>query len=197
MKVFLSAVLAFAVMSGARASYAQQGAVDQASAIPKAKQTTLGLYLTASDAFHQWLAGSDHVKIIDVRTPEEYVFIGHPEMAWNVPFMFITHEWDEAKGKLVMKPNAEFLVQVTKIVQPTDTILVICRSGQRSAPAVNVLAEAGFKKVFSVVDGVEGDKVEEADSLFVGKRMKNGWKNSGLPWTYDLDPQLVYRTPKE
>lgn len=25
-----------------------------------------------------------------------------------------------------------------------------------------------------------------------GKRTKNGWKNAGVPWTYDLDVNLMY-----
>jgi hypothetical protein len=35
-------------------------------------------------------------------------------------------------------------------------------------------------------------------SVFKGKRMKNGWKNSGLPWTCDLDPEKMRlpSTPK-
>jgi len=84
------------------------------------------------------------------------------------------------------------MARVKQIVKPTDTILVICRSGQRSGPAVNLLAVAGFKKVYSVVDGVEGDKVKDPENVFHGKRMKNGWKNSGLPWTYQLDPKLMH-----
>jgi hypothetical protein len=24
-----------------------------------------------------------------------------------------------------------------------------------------------------------------------GKRMKNGWKNSGLPWTYKINPEKM------
>lgn len=46
--------------------------------------------------------------------------------------------------------------------------------------------------MFQVVDGVEGDKVKDTENVFFGKRMKNGWKNSGLPWTYDLNPNLMY-----
>jgi hypothetical protein len=57
---------------------------------------------------------------------------------------------------------------------------------------VNLLAEAGFRNAYSVIDGVEGDKVKDPENVFHGKRMKNGWKNSGLPWTYDLDPKLMY-----
>ena len=57
--------------------------------------------------------------------------------------------------------------------------------------AVNLLAEAGFKNAYNIIDGMEGDLVEDPDSMFVGKRMKNGWKNAGVPWTYDVDPDLV------
>ena len=39
------------------------------------------------------------------------------------------------------------------------------------------------------------DVVDDVGSVFQGKRMKNGWKNSGLPSTYDLDPDRM-RLPK-
>jgi len=60
----------------------------------------------------------------------------------------------------------------------------MCRSGGRSAIAVNLLAQAGFKNVYNIVDGMEGDTVEDEQSVFAGQRLKNGWKNSGCPWTY-------------
>ena len=59
--------------------------------------------------------------------------------------------------------------------------------------AANLLTEAGYKNVYGVVDGFEGDKVKDPDSQFDGQRKKNGWRNAGLPWTYSLDPNLVYR----
>ncbi len=37
----------------------------------------------------------------------------------------------------------------------------------------------------------------EVVARFDGKRMKNGWKNSGAPWTYELDPELMYMPSKE
>jgi hypothetical protein len=61
--------------------------------------------------------------------------------------------------------------------------------------AVNTLADAGFTRVFQIVDGMEGDAVTEPGSLYQGKRMKNGWKNSGLPWTYQVDPENVKLNP--
>ena len=57
--------------------------------------------------------------------------------------------------------------------------------------AVNKLAKAGYANVYSITDGVEGDLISDPESVFLGKRMKNGWKNSGAPWTYSIDPKLM------
>lgn len=165
---------------------------ETAREVPPDKQTVPGLYLTAPEAYARWKADPERVKILDVRTPEEYVFVGHPTMAWNVPFSFMAYEWDADKRSAAMKPNASFVEQVKQVVRPDDVLLVTCRSGQRSAPAVDALAEAGFENVYSIIDGVEGDKVKDTESAFHGRRMRNGWKNAGLPWTYDLDPKLMY-----
>ena len=58
-----------------------------------------------------------------------------------------------------------------------------------------MLAKAGFKHVYQIVDGMEGDLVTDVDSLYLGQRMRNGWKNSGCPWTYKLTPDRM-RLPK-
>lgn len=159
--------------------------------LPKEKQTTLGLYVTAKEAYEKWKAEPEKVKIFDVRTTEEYLFIGHAEMAWNIPLVLQTYQWDADKKKLPMKPNPDFLSQAKEVAQSTDTILVMCRSGGRSAMAVNQLAEAGFRNVYNITDGMEGDAVEEPGSVFQGQRLKNGWKNSGCPWTYKLTPERM------
>jgi len=159
--------------------------------LPKEKQTTLGLYLTAKEAYEKWKAEPDKVKILDVRTSEEYLFVGHPAMAWNIPFSLQTYQWDASKTKLPMTPNPGFVAQVKEVAAPDDMLLVMCRSGGRSALAVNRLAEAGFRNVYTIVDGMEGDAVEDPESVFHGQRMKNGWKNSGLPWTYKLDAERM------
>jgi hypothetical protein len=69
--------------------------------------------------------------------------------------------------------------------------MVMCRSGGRSAMAVNMLAEAGFTNVYNITDGMEGDTVEDPLSLYQGQRLRNGWKNSGVPWTYKPDPEKI------
>ena len=76
--------------------------------------------------------------------------------------------------------NAEFIPRMMALFAPDDTLALTCRSGGRSALAVNALAKAGFTSAYNIIDGFEGDKVAEEGSLYLGKRLKNGWKNSGL-----------------
>lgn len=162
------------------------------AAVPEKKRTTLGLYMTSPEAYEIWKSDPENIRLIDVRTPEEYIYVGHPPMAHNVPLKFVEYQWDAGKKKPRMRTNADFVAQVKKIAQPHETVLVICRSGQRSTPAVNLLAEAGYTKAVNVTDGFEGDKVSDPENVFIGQRMKNGWRNSGLPWTYELDPELMH-----
>ena len=159
--------------------------------LPKGKQTVLGLYVTAKEAYEKWQADPEKVKILDVRTPEEYIFVGHAEMAWNIPLVFQAYQWDVTKGYFAVRPNPDFLALVKDQFTPEDTILITCRSGGRSAMAVNLLAQNGFTHAYNIVDGMEGDTVKDPESLFNGKRMKNGWKNSGVPWTYAINPDQM------
>ena len=159
--------------------------------LPKAKQTSLGLYVTAAEAYDKWLAAPDAVKVFDVRTLEEYIYVGHAPMAWNIPLLFQTHEWNAEKGYFDFHPNPDFLSQAKEVAGPEDTILVMCRSGGRSSMAVNMLAEAGFTNVYQITDGMEGDEIKDPLSVFQGQRLMNGWKNSGLPWTYKPEPERI------
>jgi len=163
------------------------------TSLPKSKQTVLGLYLTAKEAFSKWHVETDKVVVLDARTPEEYIFVGHAPMARNIPVRVLNQELTAKKRKPVMEMNPDFVSHVKKDYKVTDTILVMCRSGGRSAMAVNLLAEAGFKNVYNITDGFEGDSVKDPQSYFNGKRVKNGWKNSGAPWTYKLEPNLMYQ----
>jgi rhodanese-related sulfurtransferase len=136
--------------------------------LPDSKRTSLGLYVTAKQAYEKWQADPANVKIIDVRTPQEFQMIGLPKMASKVP---------------LTTSAREFVGRVRRITQPDDTVLVICRSGNRSAVAVEMLAQAGFRNAYTVVDGFEGDRNKDTSSPNYGKRTVNGWKNAGLPWT--------------
>ncbi len=159
--------------------------------LPKEKQTTLGLYVTAKEAYEKWKSNPDGVSILDVRTPDEYINIGHAAMAWNIPAFLQTYQWDESKQHFGITPNPDFMSHVKQVFNSEDIILVTCRSGGRSAWAVNQLAAAGFKNAYNITDGMEGDTVNDSESVYAGQRMKNGWKNSGIPWTYAIDPKLM------
>lgn len=156
--------------------------------VSEARQTKLGFYVTAKEAYYMWQEDPEGVKILDVRTPEEWVFIGHAPMATNIPFAFLAYVWDEEKQGFSWSLNPDFVELVKQRFAPEDMILVSCRSGGRSAMAINTLAAAGFTRVYNILDGMEGSTVDDPDSVFRDMRIRNGWKASGLPWTYDLDP---------
>ena len=160
--------------------------------VPKKKQTSLGLYVTAQEAYEMWKADPEKINILDVRTPEEYYFVGHAEMARNIPVGFVKYQWNSVKKEPVFVPNPDFMPSMKDRVCTDDKLLIMCRSGGRSALTVNALAEAGFNNTYNIIDGMEGDMVKDQNSPENGKRMKNGWKNAGLPWTYDINPELLW-----
>ncbi|OOZ35667.1 rhodanese-like domain-containing protein [Solemya velesiana gill symbiont] len=65
-----------------------------------------------------------------------------------------------------------------------NKIILMCRSGSRSAKAARVLHIAGYEYVYSVIVGFEGDKEKIGPNK--GQRIVNGWKSSNLPWSYTL-----------
>ena len=48
----------------------------------------------------------------------------------------------------------------------------------------------GYTKVWSVTDGFEGGTLKEGASK--GVRAVDGWRNSGLPWSYKVDPGIAW-----
>ena len=168
--------------------------------IPESNKTALGLYVMPKEAYAMWEEKPVDVHILDVRTFEEYTFVGHLEMARNVPFIF--PRYDPKGPSLPGRPpgcygelNPDFVSSVKDIFAPTDTILVYCTTGGRGAMAVNMLAEAGFVNVYNIVNGLEGDRIDDPGSVYHGKHMRNGWKNSALPWGYGFHPDLMWVDP--
>ena len=169
------------------------------SEIPSKKQTKLGLYMTAIEAYEHMQAQGDKALFLDVRSRAEVNFLGMPTIAdANVPYMELS-EWfafDSAKSHYSMDVNSDFAAEVerraaAKGLTKDDTIILMCRSGSRSAKAVDLLAQLGYTHVYTVVDGYEGDKAKEGAQA--GQRVVNGWRNAGLPWTYKLDTAKMYR----
>ncbi len=105
-------------------------------------------------------------------------------MAWNIPAFDQTYEWDAEKKHFPLKPNPDFMEKITKVFNPDDVILVTCRSGGRSAIATNQLAKAGFKNVYNITDGFEGDKVKDPKSVFFGET--NGERMEKFRFTIHL-----------
>jgi len=160
--------------------------------IPKGKRTLSGLYLDAYGAYKKWEENPGAIKLIDVRTPAEYSLIGHSPMAYNIPVKNIVSFPTRSNTKLTMAKNPDFIAEVEKRFKTQDTLVIICRSGYRSARAADLLVKAGYQTVYSIVDGFEGDKIKRSDSKDKGHRLKNGWRQSGAPWTYSLKAGLVY-----
>lgn len=166
--------------------------------LPPAKQTRLGLYFTPAEAFEYLQEKSEEKLFIDVRTPAETVFLGTPTIAdANIPYMQLPDfpVWDEDKSTLKLELNPNFVndvrARLEKLGLTSDSpIVVMCRSGDRSAASANLLAEAGFTQVYSIIEGFEGDIAKEGPQA--GTRSVNGWKNAGLPWSYKLSEDKVY-----
>jgi rhodanese-related sulfurtransferase len=130
------------------------------------------------------LTNNPSTYLVDVRSVAEYVLVGHPVMAYNVPFSF----WSETEVTFV--PNNEFVRDLQARFKPEDVLIFICRSGGRSLRSAQTAAKAGFAKVVNVTDGFEGKR--DADGHFT----IGGWKPAGLPYTYEIDPKLAFSTKK-
>ena len=109
-----------------------------------------------------------------------------------IPFAFLAYVWDEEKQGFTWSLSPDFVALVQERFAPEDTMLVTCRSGGRGAMAMQHAGrpQASPRPTTSST-GWRASKVDDADSVFDGMRRKNGWLMSGLPWTYDLDPDVM------
>jgi rhodanese-related sulfurtransferase len=184
-RLMIAAALVATPLAGSATDFAT--AVDPA-AVPEAKRTPLGLYMTAADA----AGAASAAFFVDVRDPMELEVVGAPlGIDANIPASLLTREYDKKRRGHVWAPNPGFETEVAAAMAvrglgKDDPVLVSCRSGGRSAMAARRLVAAGFTEVWNVVDGFEGDANPAS-----GARDMNGWRNAGLPWTYDIAPEVV------
>lgn len=191
---FTGGAAAVALTSFAPGLAAQQATATPATGLAKAKQTSLGLYLTPREAAAIMASEGEKTVFVDVRTRAEMMFTGWtPLIDGHVPFVDVTEfwDWDDKENRYRLEPIATFSQDVGRLVARkklarTDRIIVMCRSGDRSARAADKLAEAGFTRVYSQYEGFEGDLSRE------GRRDVNGWKVAGLPWTFKPDKAKFY-----
>jgi len=117
----------------------------------------------------QFLLGNPKALFIDCRSEMEYLFVGHPIGALHVA-------WNDGPDWEI---NPHFVGEVKKLAGHADDrpLVLICRSGNRSVDAGNVLEAAGFTCVYNVLHGFEGDLDDHHHRGTV-----NGWRFDGLPW---------------
>ena len=123
--------------------------------------------ITPQDA---WRLFSRQVALlIDVRTAEERKFVGFVPDSLHVAWM----------TGAAMQKNQNFLRELEAKTGRHDVILFLCRSGKRSVAAAEAVTQVGFKNVFNVLEGFEGD-------LEDGKRgIYSGWRSHDLPWVQE------------
>ncbi|MCH2218803.1 MAG: sulfurtransferase [Dechloromonas sp.] len=167
--------------------------------LPDVKKSKIGLYLTPEQAYDLKKASLKGVALFDIRTRSEAMYVGWPSDADAlVPYFEhpeIMAEWDDKRFMYKIEPNVDFVPELERRLKEMGlgkdaTIILICRSGDRSAKAADRLQMAGYSKVYSVAEGFEGDAVKEGSKA--GQRTVNGWKNANLPWTYKLDKNRMY-----
>ncbi|WP_374340901.1 rhodanese-like domain-containing protein [Azonexus sp.] len=199
-KLFNNALLAglLAVSSLAFAADWAPGAVDWEK-LPEIKKSKLGLYLTPQQAWDMKKANPKGVALFDIRTRAEAMYVGWPGDADAlVPFVEhpeIMTDWDDKRHMYKLEPNQDFVPELERRLKEMGlgkdaTIILVCRSGDRSSKAADRLQMAGYGKVYSVAEGFEGDTAKEGPKA--GQRAVNGWKNANLPWTYKLDKAKMY-----
>jgi rhodanese-related sulfurtransferase len=97
--------------------------------------------------FEQKLKSTDSAQLVDVRTADEYAS-GHLTGSQNI-------DW-----------NGEGFEKQIQQLDKTKPVFVYCRSGRRSAEAMNKMNELGFTQVYNLAGGIlqwteEGKPVEE------------------------------------
>ncbi|MBJ3775889.1 rhodanese-like domain-containing protein [Acuticoccus mangrovi] len=189
----------------AAALFAATLAAGPAAAAPEpenpARQTSWGLYLTSQEAYEMKQARGDEVLFVDVREPVEIMFTGFTDVVdVNVPFLLVDpSRWNAKKPVLEMAPNPDFAADIERALAARGLgkdapVILMCRSGgTRGAPSANALEGLGLEAVYVVVDGFEGPTAKNDPNG--PQRNVGGWKNSGLPWGYALDPKKIYTRP--
>lgn len=118
---------------------------------------------------HALLENDPNALFIDCRSDAEHFFVGNPVGSIHVAWQD-GPEWDL---------NPQFVGEVNRLAGHANnrTIVLICRSGNRSIDAGKALEESGFINVHNILHGFEGelDDTHHRSSI-------SGWRHEGLPW---------------
>ena len=116
---------------------------------------------------HQLLQHQPGAKLVDVRSRAELDFVGRVPDSVEI-------EWKTYPG---MRPNPDFIQQLSQKVPHDATVMFVCRSGARSHETALAAMQAGYTDVYNVLEGFEGDRDASGHRNSVG-----GWRAAGLPW---------------
>ncbi|MDB6060997.1 MAG: Rhodanese-related sulfurtransferase [Verrucomicrobiaceae bacterium] len=108
--------------------------------------------------------------LVDVRSGEERKFVGHVPDTLHVAW---------ATGTSLTR-NPRFTRELEAKVKKDQVVLLLCRSGKRSAAAAQAATKAGFTQAFNVLEGFEGEIDAQQQRGGLG-----GWRFHSLPWTQD------------
>lgn len=164
-------------------------------------QTPFELYLNPQEAFDLKTANPETVVFLDVRNEAELHYTGMPTTAdVNIPYRFDTNIWKMKKngvyGTFKSIKNKYFTQAVENYLKTNSQlnknspVIVMCASGSRAPFAAKALHKAGFTQVYTQIEGFEGRKAKSGPNK--GKRVIEGWKKAGLPWSYNLVPKKMY-----
>lgn len=106
---------------------------------------------------------------VDCRSDAEFFFVGHAVGSVHVAW------YDGPDWEL----NPHFVGEVRKLAGHSTQrpVILICRSGKRSVEAGEALEAAGFRRVYNVLHGFEGELNERHQRNQIA-----GWRFEGLPW---------------
>lgn len=193
MERFLLMMLVAALAAVGGVAHAQ-GSLAPAK-VPEEMRTKANLYLLPKEAYQFVKAQKDKVLFVDVRTRAEAQFLGMASdvdaLVPYVEFQEFMTDWDDKRGFYKLEPFNDFVPEMerrlkAKGLTKDDPVVLMCRSGERSSRAADLLVDSGYKRVYTVVYGFEGELSDK------GRRNVNGWKNAGLPWSYELDRKKMY-----
>jgi rhodanese-related sulfurtransferase len=130
--------------------------------------------LTPKEAY-ELLQSNPSAVLIDVRSSMEYLFVGHAKGSVHVAWI------DEPDWKV----DPHFSAHVRQVMlgglscdqEGCAPVVLICRSGKRSHEAGEALVKDGFRDVYNVLEGFEGELDDEHHRSSLG-----GWRFHGLPW---------------
>ncbi len=120
------------------------------------------------------LARTGQALLVDVRSAEERKFVGHVPGSLHVAWATGT--------ALTRNPRfvRELEARLAKDGGKEAVVLLLCRSGKRSVLAAEAAAAAGFRHVFNVLEGFEGEIDAQQQ-----RGHADGWRFHQLPWVQD------------